>query len=184
MLQGKTPSKRPSKLDEHRGRIDELLKTFPDITAQRIFEELRAAGFAGGYTGVKTLVRTVRPKPGVTPSLETTVYGPAELAENDWSPYRIAFTPAPHRILQGFSCVLVNSHRKRHSFHDRADLHALMDGHVKAFTALGGLALSCKCWLPVCATGDWSRIFADGLAGNSTLVTPVNVPGEVAESGE
>ena len=144
VLEKKPASKRPSKLDEHRGKIDELLKTFPDITAQRIFEELRAAGFAGGYTGVKTLVRVVRPRPVVTPSLETTVYGPAEMAENDWSPYRIAFTHAPHRILQGFSYALVNSHRKRYSFHDRADLHALMDGHVKAFTALGGLAVRCK----------------------------------------
>jgi hypothetical protein len=31
----------------------------------------------------------------VTPSQETTVYGPGEMAENDWSPYRIAFTHAP-----------------------------------------------------------------------------------------
>ncbi len=144
VLEKKAPSKRPSKLDEHRGKIDELLKVFPDITAQRIFEELRAAGFAGGYTGVKTLVRAARPKPVVTPSLETTVYGPGEMAENDWSPYRIAFTHAPHRTLQGFSYTLVHSHRKRYSFHDRADLHALMDGHVKAFTALGGLARRCK----------------------------------------
>ena len=122
VLERKPASKRPSKLDEHRGKIDALLKVFPDITAQRIFEELKVAGFAGGYTGVKTLVRAVRPRPVVTPSLETTVYGPGEMAENDWSPYRIAFTHAPHRILQGFSYALVNSHRKRYSFHDRADL--------------------------------------------------------------
>ena len=144
VLEKRSASKRPSKLDEHRGKVDELLKDFPDITAQRVFEELKAVGFAGGYTGVKTLVRAVRPRPAVTPSQETTVYGPGEMAENDWSPYRIAFTHAPHRILQGFSYALVNSHRKRYSFHDRADLHALMDGHVKAFTALDGLAIRCK----------------------------------------
>jgi transposase len=39
---------RPSKLDGFRPRIDGLLKTFPDITAQRVFEELRSAGFVGG----------------------------------------------------------------------------------------------------------------------------------------
>ena len=143
-LETKPIQKRPSKLDSHRGRVDALLKEFPDITAQRVFEELRATGFLGGYTGVKGLVRAVRPRPVVTPSLETTVYGPGEMAENDWSPYRIAFTHAPPRVLQGFSYALVNSHRKRYSFHDRADLHALMDGHVKAFTALDGLASQCK----------------------------------------
>jgi len=144
VLEKKAASKRPSMLDQHRGRIDELLRTFPDITAQRIFEELKAAGFAGGYTGVKTLVREVRPAPPPTPSLETTVYGPGKMAENDWSPYHINFTHAPPRTLQGFSYALVNSHRKRYSFHDRSDLHALMDGHVKAFDVLKGVAEQCK----------------------------------------
>ena len=143
-LESKPVMKRPSKLDEYRGKVDELLATFPDITAQRVFEELRLAGFAGGYTGVKTLVRSVRPAPKATPSLETTIYGPGEMAENDWSPYRINFTHIPPRTMQGFSYALVHSHRKRYSFHDRADLHALMDGHEKAFSKLGGLAWQCK----------------------------------------
>ncbi len=136
--------KRPSKLDVHREKVDELLKAFPDITAQRVFEELKAAGFAGGYTGVKTLVRAVRPRPAPKASQETEVYGPGEMAENDWSPYRIVFTHAPARTVQCFSYALVHSHRKHYSFHDRSDLHALMDGHVKAFTAFGGLAKQCK----------------------------------------
>ncbi len=138
------PHKRPSKLDEHRVKINALLERFPGITAQRVFEELRAAGYAGGYTGVKKLVRAVRPRPVVTPSLETTAYGPGEMAENDWSPYRIAFTHAPARTLQGFCYALVNSHRKHYSFHDRSDLFALMDGHVRTFDAFNGLARRCK----------------------------------------
>ena len=143
-LEKRPPQKRRSKLDAHRVKVDELLKEFPDITAQRVFEELKVAGFLGGYTGVKRLVRVVRPRPAVTPSLETTTYGPGKMAENDWSPYRIKFTHAPERTMQGFSYALVNSHRKRYSFHERSDLHALMDGHVQAFTVLGGLAGRCK----------------------------------------
>ena len=143
-LEKRPPQKRRSKLDAHRVKVDELLKEFPDITAQRVFEELKVASFLGGYTGVKRLVRVVRPRPAVTPSLETTTYGPGKMAENDWSPYRIKFTHAPERTMQGFSYALVNSHRKRYSFHERSDLHALMDGHVQAFTVLGGLAGRCK----------------------------------------
>ncbi len=143
-LEKKPIQKRPSKLDAHQGRIAELLKEFPDITAQRVFEELKVVGFLGGYTGVKELVRAVRPRPAVTPSLPTTVYRAGEMAENDWSPYRIKFTHAPERTVQCFSYTLVHSHRKRYSFHERNDLHALMDGHVKAFTKLGGLARQCK----------------------------------------
>jgi len=135
---------RPSQLDAYRLRLDALLAEFPNITAQRVFEELRAAGFKGGYTGVKDLVRAVRPRPKPTASLETTVYGPGEMAENDWSPYRIPFTHAPAQTVQGFSYALVFSHRKHYSFHERTDGHALMDGHVRAFTYFKGLARRCK----------------------------------------
>ncbi len=62
---------RPSKLDPFRAQIDALFKTYPDITAQRVFEILRDAGFGGGYTGVKDLVRRLRPKVLPTPSLQT-----------------------------------------------------------------------------------------------------------------
>src|SRR5579864_5763685 len=34
---------RPQKIDDYRGKVDELLQRYPEITAQRIFEELRAA---------------------------------------------------------------------------------------------------------------------------------------------
>jgi transposase len=47
-----TSKKRSSKLDAFRERIDELLKTYSDITAQRVFEILRENGFDGSYTQV------------------------------------------------------------------------------------------------------------------------------------
>lgn len=52
---------RAAKVDAYRGRVDELLLRYPDITAQRVFEVLKDEGFTGGYTGVKKHVRRVRP---------------------------------------------------------------------------------------------------------------------------
>ena len=135
---------RPSKLDAFRPRIDRLLAIYPDITAQRVYEELRDAGFKGGYTGVKVLVRRIRPAPAVTPSLVTPVYGPGEMGECDWSEYRVEFTHLPPRKLQAFGYTLRHSTRKFFSFHQRNDLFALMDGHVRAFQRLGGAAQRCK----------------------------------------
>jgi transposase len=135
---------RASKLDSHRETIDGLLSRFPDITAQRVFEELRRVGFDGGYTVVKKLVRTLRPKPKPTASQVTEKFGPGEMAESDWSPYTIAFTHAPAKTLQCFGYTLVFSHRKFFRFYSRCDLYALMDGHVEAFTAFGGVAARCK----------------------------------------
>ena len=37
----------PAKIDAYRGRVDELLVRYPDITAQRVFETLRDEGFTG-----------------------------------------------------------------------------------------------------------------------------------------
>lgn len=135
---------RPSKLDGHREAMAGLLERFPEITAQRVFEEIRLLGFAGGYTAVKDLVRKVRPKPKPEPSRPTTVYGPGEMSECDWSPYTIPFTHAPARTLQAFGYALNHSHRKYFGFYSTNDLHALMDGHVKAFAHFEGAAKETK----------------------------------------
>lgn len=135
---------RPSKLDAWRPRVAALMTKFADITAQRVFEILRAEGFDGGYTGVKRYVRAVRPPPKPTPSLTTPDYGPGEMAESDWSPYEIQFTTGKTAVLQALSYVLVWSKRKYFGLYESNDLHALMDGHAHAFARFEGCAHTCK----------------------------------------
>jgi len=55
------------KLDGYRGIVDCRLEEFPRLSATRIFEELRQAGYAGGYTQVKESVRAVRPREAAEP---------------------------------------------------------------------------------------------------------------------
>lgn len=57
----------PRKLDPYRGIIQERLQAFPDLTAQRLFDEIQAAGYPGGYTQVKEYVRSIRPQPPADP---------------------------------------------------------------------------------------------------------------------
>ena len=57
----------PRKLDPYRGIIQERLQYFPELTAQRLFDEIRAAGYPGGYTQVKEYVRSIRPQPPADP---------------------------------------------------------------------------------------------------------------------
>jgi transposase len=135
---------RESKVDPFRAKVAELLERYPEITAQRIFEELRVAGFGGGYTAVKKYVRAVRPKPAAKPSLPAVVHGPGEMAESDWSPYTIDFTGSGRDTIQLFSYVLTYSRRKSYGIFQRSDLHALMDGHLGAFERFQGAAQACK----------------------------------------
>lgn len=132
---------RVAKIDEHATKVQALLRKYPDITAQRVFEILRDEdGFTGGYTGVKKYLRRVRPKPPPTPSLEAPVYGPGEMSECDWSPYELAFTDGTKAHIELFSYTLVYSHRKFYEPFDDYGIHSLMQGHNLAFAHFGGCA--------------------------------------------
>lgn len=139
-----TRAPRASKLDTFKPKVTELMTRFSDITAQRVFESLRAEGFTGGYTAVKQYVRQVRPAPKPTPSLTTPVYGPGEMAESDWSPYAIQFGNGTRAVVQAFSYVLVASTRKFLGLYESNGLHPLMDGHARAFERFRGCAKRCK----------------------------------------
>lgn len=135
---------RPSKLDVWKPRVTELIARFADITAQRVFEILKDEGFDGGYTRVKKHMRAVRPPPRPTPSRATPDYAPGEMSESDWSPYEVRFTQGHKAIVQALSYVLVGSKRKYFGLYESNDLHALMDGHDRAFARLDGCAHRCK----------------------------------------
>src|ERR1700730_5912438 len=50
------------KLDRYRGIIQARLQLYPLLTAQRLFDEIRSDGYAGGYTQLKDYVREIRPR--------------------------------------------------------------------------------------------------------------------------
>jgi transposase len=51
----------PTKLDAYKGIIEARLAAYPQLSAVRLLDEIRAAGYAGGYTQLKDFVRQVRP---------------------------------------------------------------------------------------------------------------------------
>jgi transposase len=139
------PASRPSKLDEHEVFVKDLLERFPDLPAQRVFEELREQkSFEGGYTIVKEYVRELRPRPVVKPSTPVEEPHPGKLAESDWGNVLVPFLDGHAKRLQFFSYTLAYSNRKYFDFYDRPDVHALMDGHVLAFDHFDGVAEVCK----------------------------------------
>ena len=141
------PASRPSVLDVHEGFVRDLLARFPDITAQRIYEELCArqdVPFVGRYTIVKKYVRALRPKPVVELSQPVEEPEPGQVAECDWASITIDFKNRTQRKLQIFGYTLAYSHRRYYRMYDRADFHTLLDGHVEAFDHLEGIAEECK----------------------------------------
>jgi len=55
------------KIDAYRGIIEVRLTEFPRLSAKRLFDEVRAAGYTGSYTQLKEYVRSARPTPPAEP---------------------------------------------------------------------------------------------------------------------
>ena len=52
----------PHTLAPYTGIIEARLEEFPGLSAKRLFDEVRAAGYPGGYSRVRDYVRAVRPR--------------------------------------------------------------------------------------------------------------------------
>ena len=50
------------KLDPYKGIIEARLEEYPRLSARRLFDEVRGAGYTGGYGRVRDYVRSVRPR--------------------------------------------------------------------------------------------------------------------------
>jgi transposase len=133
---------RASKLDEHVPKIKELLEEYPDITSQRIFEELQDAGYEGGITILREKLEELRPKPKREPIVRFET-DPAKQGQMDWSPYKLKLRCG--RVLQVlcFSYILAFSRRQYIDFVEHRDFHTLIRRHRAAFEYFDGVPEHC-----------------------------------------
>ena len=125
--------RRPSKLDPYKGIIDARLAEYPKLSAVRLFNEVQAAGYGGGYGQVKRYVREVRPREPVEPvrRFETP---PGHQGQVDFADFRLPWGKRHALIV-----VLGYSRRMWLRFYERQTMPVVMRGLEASFAYFGGV---------------------------------------------
>jgi transposase len=134
--------RRPRKLDAYTHTIQELLGRYPEITARRIYEELRRQGYLGSYVRVRVHLQEVRPRTPRLPVVRFETAAGAQ-AQMDYSTYDLDFTEEGRRRVHLFSYVLSYSRRQYLRFVEAQDFTTTLREHLQAFAHLGGVAATC-----------------------------------------
>jgi transposase len=121
------------KLDPYCAIIQARLEEFPRLSAKRLFDEIRAAGYSGGYTQLKEYVRTVRPAPPPEPLVRFET-APGHQAQVDFASFTLPWGRR-HALL----VVLGYSRLLWMHFYARQTMQTLFRGLEAAFEFFGGV---------------------------------------------
>ena len=121
------------KVDAYRGIVETRLAEYPKLSAVRLFEEIKAAGYEGGYTQLKEFVRSVRPTPPADPVVRFET-APGHQAQVDFAEFRL-----PWGKRYALVVVLGYSRMMWLQFYSRQTMAVLIRGLERAFEFLGGV---------------------------------------------
>jgi transposase len=120
------------KIDRYRGIIDSRLEAYPRLSAVRLYQEILAAGYTGGYTQLKEYVRQVRPVT-VEPLVRFET-APGQQAQVDFAHFRL-----PWGRRWALLVLLSYSRLLWLRFFRRQTMHTLFAGLEQAFVSFGGV---------------------------------------------
>jgi transposase len=123
----------PTKLDAYRGIIEARLAAYPQLSAVRLLDEIRAAGYRGGYSQLKACVRQIRPVPTPAPIIRFETPAGRQ-AQVDFARFRFDWG-----IRYALLVVLGYSRLLWCRFYARQDMRTLVSGLEEAFLAFGGV---------------------------------------------
>lgn len=121
------------KIDRYRQIIQVRLAEYPLLSATRLYEEIQAAGYSGGYSQVKEFVRKVRPKPPADPVVRFET-PPGLQAQVDFAEFRLPWG-------KRFALVVVLGYSRLLwlQFYPRQTMAVLMRGLEESFASFGGV---------------------------------------------
>ena len=121
------------KLDPYKPIIDARLEEFPKLSAKRLFDEVRAAGYPGSYERVNDYVRETRPREPVEPVVRFETPAGRQ-GQVDFGSFTL-----PWGRRHALVVVLGYSRLLWLSFYPRQTMAVLMEALESAFEAFGGV---------------------------------------------
>ena len=148
----------PHKLAPYTGIIEARLEEFPGLSAKRLFDEVRAAGYPGGYSRVRDYVRAVRPREPVEAVVRFET-PPGRQGQVDFATFTL-----PWGRRHALVVVLSHSRLLWLRFYRRQTMAVLTEGLERAFARFGGV--------PKELLFDQMRavVLSDGRVGGGELV--------------
>ena len=123
----------PTRLDPYKDIIVSRLGEFPRLTAVRLFDEIKRAGYPGGYTQVKEYVREIRPRPPEEPVVRFET-APGHQGQVDFGDFRL-----PWGKRYALLVVLGYSRLMWVQYYRRKTMRNVFDGLERAFAFFGGV---------------------------------------------
>ena len=121
----------PTKLAPYHAIITTRLETYPALSAVRLFDEVRAAGYAGGISQLRAFVAATRPEPEPVVRFETP---PGHQAQVDFAECRFPWGKRfALLVVLGYSRLLWLR------FYPRQTQAVVQDGLAAAFAYFGGV---------------------------------------------
>lgn len=133
---GGEPAKKPRKpsiIAPYERLIAEWYKATPSLMAIQVLNRLRGYGYTGGYGTVKRATKELRKKRPAA-FFELT-FLPGEEAQVDWMAWKVG-----EAAVYGFVYILAWSRYAVVRFYPRHTLEFFLDGHIRAFHEVGGVA--------------------------------------------
>jgi transposase len=124
---------RPAKLEPYQPIIATRLATYPELSAVRLFDEVRAAGYPGGITQLRDYVARVRPRPEPEPVIRFET-APGLQAQLDFADFTFPWGKR-HALL----VVLGYSRLLWVRFYLRQTMRTVIAGLEAAFAYFGGV---------------------------------------------
>jgi len=122
-----------TKLAPYHAIITTRLETYPALSAVRLFDEVRAAGYAGGVSQLRAFVAAVRPRPEPEPIVRFET-PPGHQAQVDFAECRFPWgTRYALLVVLGYSRLLWRR------FYPRQTMATVQHGLAAAFAYFGGV---------------------------------------------